>query len=176
MASYYYLISSLPMLKSDGSIPINFESFLEQCKPNVSAATYESLCRPTDPSNQHPMLKEWGKFYNSLMDEMNYQRSVKLGKAYSAPTNRDSELVNTISAALSAKTPLAAEQMLLDLEFKRIDSMIGLHNFDEYFLFGYAIKLKLLQRLTIFNHDDGSQEFKALFTGVRNQILNNDFN
>ena len=176
MASYFYLISSLPMLKSDGSIPIDFKSFLEQCKPNVSAATYESLCKPTEASSSHPMVKEWQKFYNSLMEELNYQRNVKLGKVCSAPKNRDSELVNTISAALAAKNPLVAEQMLLELEFKRIDSMIGLHNFDEYYLFGYAIKLKLLERLTIFNHDEGNNEFKSLFTGVRNQILSIEVN
>ena len=171
MASYYYLISSLPMLKSDGSIPMDSKSFLEQCKSAVSASTYDALCNLSNTENSHPMLRQWSKFYNALMNELNYQRKIKLGKQVSPPENRDAEVVNTIASALSAKNPLISEQMLLELEFNRIDAMMGLHNFDEYYLFGYAIKLKLLERQTVFKHDEGQNEFKALFTGVKNQIL-----
>ena len=117
------------------------------------------------------MLKAWSKFYNSLMDELNYQRKINLGKQCNAPENRDAEVVNTIASALAAKNPLISEQMLLELEFSRIDSMMGLHTFDEYYLYGYAIKLSLLERQTIFKHDDGKAEFKTLFTGVQRQIV-----
>ena len=171
MASYYYLISSLPMLKSDGSIPMDFDTFLEACKANVSAATYHSLCNLSDPSNMHPMLKSWANFYNSLMTELAYQRNTKRGKPCVMPDNRDTEIINAVAAALAAKNPLISEQMLLELEFKRIDSMMGLHSFDDYYLFGYAIKLKLLERLTIFDTEEGSAEFKSLFNGVKKQIL-----
>lgn len=171
MASYYYLISSLPMLKSDGSIPMDSKSFLEQCKSCVSDSTYYALCNLSDADNNHPMLKAWASFYNALMDELNYQRRIKLGKQCLAPANRDPEVVNTIASALAAKNPLISEQMLLELEFNRIDAMMGLHNFDEYYLYGYAIKLKLLERQTIFKHDEGKEEFTSLFKGVQNQIL-----
>jgi len=158
------------MLKSDGTIPMDFNSFLEACKANVSAATYQSLCNLSG-SSKHPMLKSWSEFYNSLMDELSYQRNLKLGKACTVPDNRDTETVNSIAAALAAKNPLISEQMLLELEFKKIDSMMGLHNFDEYFLYGYAIKLKLLERQTVFKQEDGKQEFSSLFNGVKQQIL-----
>lgn len=171
MASYYYLISSLPMLKTDGTIPMSFEEFLEQCKSNVSAATYQSLCDLESPTNGHPMLKEWSRFMNALVEEATFQRKLKLGKPASPPDNRESEIANTVAAALAAKNPLISEQILLDLEFRKVDSMLGLHSFDEYFLFAYAIKLKLLERQTVFKQEDGSKEFRALFNGVKNQIL-----
>ena len=171
MASYYYLISSLPMLKSDGSIPMDSKSFLEQCKSCVSASTYDALCNLSNADNSHPMLKAWANFYNSLMSELNYQRKVKLGKQCAIPENRDAEVINTIASALAAKNPLISEQMLLELEFNRIDAMMGLHNFDDYYLYGYAIKLMLLERQTIFKHDEGQEEFKALFKGVQKQIV-----
>lgn len=170
MASYYYLISSLPMLKTDGSVPMDFNSFLEQCKPNVSTATFKALSELSSSGSKHPMLKEWSGFYNSLMEELNYQRKLKLGKQTIAPSNRESEIVTAIASALSAENPLVSEQMLLELEFKRVDSLIGLHNFDEYFLFGYAIKLKLLERKAVFKHDEGKAEFTSLLNGVKNQI------
>ncbi len=171
MASYYYLISSLPMLKTDGTIPMSFEDFLEQCKPNVSAATYRSLCKLESTENGHPMLKEWSHFRSILMDEAAFQRKIKLGKPAAPPDNRESEIANTVAAALTAKNPLISEQILLDLEFRKIDAMMGLHSFDDYYLFGYAIKLKLLERQTVFKQEDGSREFRALFNGVKNQIL-----
>lgn len=170
MASYYYLISSLPMLKTDGSVPMDFQTFLEACKANVSAATYQSLCNIPHSKN-HPFLKEWSKFYESLMDELNYQRKLKMGKACIVPDDRQADVVNSIAAALAAKNPLVSEQMLLDLEFKKIDSMMGLHSFDDYYLFGYAIKLKLLERQTVFKTEEGKKEFSSLFNGVKNQIL-----
>lgn len=158
------------MLKTDGSTPMTFEDFLEQCKANVNAATYQSLCNILVSGN-HPLLKEWSEFYGSLIEELSYQRNLKMGKACVAPNDRDSETVNSIAAALAAKNPLVSEQMLLDLEFKKIDAMMGLHSFDEYYLYGYAIKLKLLERQTVFKTEDGKAEFSSLFNGVKEQIL-----
>lgn len=170
MASYYYLISSLPMLKSDGSVPMNFRDFLSMCEGNVSAATYESLSN-IFTARSHPMLKEWSKFYGSLMDELNYQRNLKLGNPCLVPSDREADVVNNIAAALAAKNPLISEQMLLDLEFQKIDSLIGIHGFDDYYLYGYAIKLKLLERQSAFKQEEGKKEFSSLFNGVKNQIL-----
>ena len=50
------------------------------------------------------------------------------------------------------------------------DALVGLHMFDDYVLFGYAIKLKLLERLSSFEHDKGKAEFKSLFDGIQQQV------
>lgn len=170
MASYYYLISSLPMLRSDGTIPMTYSEFLSTCKSCVSEGTYEALCNIFD-SSRHPLLKKWEEFYKSLMIELSYQRNLKLGKPALVPSDRDTETVNSIAACLTAKNPLVAEQMLLALEFKKLDDMMGIHGFDEYFLYGYAIKLKLLERQTVFTEEEGKKEFASLFNGVKKQIL-----
>ena len=36
MASYYYLIASLPELRADGDMPITYDEFLTCCQSNVS--------------------------------------------------------------------------------------------------------------------------------------------
>ena len=36
MASYYYLIASLPELRADGDLPITYDEFLTLCQSNVS--------------------------------------------------------------------------------------------------------------------------------------------
>ena len=43
MASYYYLVSSLPMLKTQGEPPMDYAAFLGMCKTAVSSGVYQTL-------------------------------------------------------------------------------------------------------------------------------------
>ena len=43
MASYYYLIASLPELRADGDMPLTYDEFLSCCQSNVSDAQYQLL-------------------------------------------------------------------------------------------------------------------------------------
>ena len=67
-------------------------------------------------------------------------------------------------------TPLEAEQILLDHEFELLDSLVGLHVFDDYVLFGYAVKLKLLERRSCFEKEKGRSEFQNLFRRVQERV------
>ena len=170
MASYYYLIASLPDLKSDGEMPISYEEFLAQCETSVSKSSYEILKNLTLSSKEGPLVKEWYAMYQNLMKELNYQRSVKLGKSYTADYEKDYATSQVASAAMTAKNPLEAEKILLAYEFENLDSLVGLHNFDDVYLFGYAIKLKLLERQECFVQAKGKEEFKRLFDQVQQRV------
>ena len=170
MASYYYLIASLPDLRYDGEMPISYEEFLSQCAQNVSASTYQILKNLTLSSNDGPLVKDWYRMYQNLTRELNHQRSVKLGKNYPVEYDKDSVTAQVVSAAMSAKNPLEAEKILLDYEFENLDSLVGLHIFDDIYLFGYAIKLKLLERQACFVQSKGAAEFKRLFDQVQQRV------
>ena len=170
MASYYYLISSLPMLRTQGEPPMDYATFLSQCRSAVSEGTYKTLEELTVRSGKGPLLSEWGEFYQSLSRELTYQRSVKLGRVCPVPSDRDSGIVQAVTAAVNAENPLEGERLLLDLEFRRLDDMIGLHNFDEYALYGYAMKLQLLERQRTFRYDRGKQAFDGLMDNIRQQM------
>ena len=43
MASYYYLISSLPELSANEEMPITYDEFIAMCEDNVSDKTLERL-------------------------------------------------------------------------------------------------------------------------------------
>ena len=160
MASYYYLISSLPDLRTDGEMPFSYEEFLGMCQSNVSESKYECLKNLTLSSEEGPIMKEWAASYKNLMSELNYQRSVNLGRPYLASYDKDSVTAQVAGAALAAKNPLEAEKILLDYEF---------YNLDVY-LFGYAIKLKLLERQSCFVQSKGQKEFKRLFDQVQQRV------
>ena len=164
MASYYYLISSLPDLRTDGDMPMTYDEFLDMCQSNVSESKYECLKNLTLSSEEGPIMKEWAASYKNLMSELNYQRSVNLGRPYLASYDKDSVTAQVAGAAL------AAEKILLDYEFDNLDSLVGLHTFDDVYLFGYAIKLKLLERQSCFVQSKGQKEFKRLFDQVQQRV------
>ena len=170
MASYYYLISSLPDLRTDGDMPFTYEEFLGMCQSNVSESKYEFLSNLTLSSDEGPLLKDWAVFYNNLMSELNYQRSIHLGRAYLKSYDKASVLTQVIGSVLAAKNPLEAEKILLDYEFENLDSLVGLHTFDDVYLFGYAVKLKLLERQNCFVQEKGKKEFKRLFDQVQQRV------
>ena len=170
MASYYYLISSLPDLRTDGDMPFSYEEFLGMCQSNVSESKYEFLSNLTLSSDEGPLLKDWAVFYNNLMSELNSQRSMNLGRAYLKSYDKDSVLTQVIGTVLAAKNPLEAEKILLDYEFENLDSLVGLHTFDDVYLFGYAVKLKLLERQNCFVQEKGKKEFKRLFDQVQQRV------
>lgn len=170
MASYFYLMSSLPGLRSDAELPITYAEFLECCQPNVSASTYQLLADLTLASDKGPLIEDWFRFYGMLSKELNYQRSQKLGKSYSGAYDKDGLIGQVVNSALKAKNPLEAEKILLAYEFEMLDTLVGLHAFDDYELFGYAIKLKLLERQECFEQEKGKAEFKALFDQVQQRV------
>lgn len=171
MASYYYLISSLPMLKTNAEPPLDYAAFLAMCKTAVSAPVYRTLEELTVESDGGALLGQWAEFYRLLKAELTYQRSVRLGHPCPVPYDRDAGVTAAVTAAVNAADPLKGEQTLLALEFSRLDAMIGLHNFDDCALYGYAMKLKLLERQRIFRHDEGKRTFDGLMENIRQQIF-----
>lgn len=170
MASYYYLISSLPTLSSEDDMPMTYEEFLLNCRGNVSEDKYELLESLTLSSTEGPLVKEWASTYGMLIKELNSQRSMALGKPYPAGYDKDGTNAQVVSTALAAKTPLESEQILLDYEFELLDTLVGMHMFDDYVLFGYALKLKLLERKSCFEKAKGQAEFKHLFDQVQQRV------
>lgn len=172
MASYYYLVSSLPSLKTNGAMPFDYNTFLGMCKTAVSKDVYEKLEGLTLNSDNNPFLAKWAEFYQMLMGELNCLRKEKLGKPFVRSLDSNSTVRTVARNAMNAKTPLDAERILLDAQFDYLDSLVSMHYFDESVLFGYAVKLKLLERQNIFDFAKGSAEFKRLFDSVQEQIQN----
>ena len=75
-----------------------------------------------------------------------------------------------ISLAIADENPLNAEKTLLSFLFGRLDLRIGTHDYDDYALFGYALKLKLLERKTVFNTEKGKAELDKLVKSLEEQI------
>ena len=90
MASYYYLISSLPMLRTRGEPPMDYAEFLRQCRTAVSPGVYETLAALTVSADHGPFLSQWAEFYQSLSRELTYQRPTTGTRASSGRCRRRS--------------------------------------------------------------------------------------
>lgn len=168
MASYYYLLSSLPMLAASAPPPFDYPTFLEMCRASVSPATYGALEQLSVDADRGPLLRPWAAFYRRLREELRYQRLSRLGKPCQAPEDRGAAAA--VQAAIAAENPLQGEQLLLELEFRQIDALVGFHVFDDTALFGYALKLKLMERLYGFQFEAGKEEFVSLLNGIQQKI------
>ena len=149
---------------------MTYEEFLRGCEGNVSEETYRRLQELTLMSSEGPLLDEWAATYGMLTRELNSQRSAALGKQYPSGFDKDAMNTQVASAAMAAKNPLEAEQILLDYEFELLDTLVGLHMFDDHVLFGYALKLKLLERKSCFKKEKGQEEFKNLFDQAQQRV------
>lgn len=172
MSSYYYLLSSLPLLKADGEMPFSYDTFLGMCRGNVKQERYQMLETLTVQSAEGALVSDWAKFYGVLNEELTYQRRARLGKPCQAPVNRDDGAIRTVTAAMNEKNPLEAEKMLLSLQFEKLDELVNQHYFDDAALVGYALKLKLLERKTVFQRDTGRAELDRIAEGLQKQIMN----
>jgi len=174
VASYYYLVATLPMLRYDGALPFDTDSFLDICKNKVSNADYQTLSDALmGKSSSHLFLKKWQKFSLMVQNELNEQRSRKLGISstkYRNEGEKEYRISEAVRHALSNENVLDAEISLLVLKWKFLDELSALHVFDLEGLLSYAIKLQLLQRKSLFTCEGGNAEFKRLFSNIQSEI------
>ncbi len=177
MASYYYLVATLPTLRLDGPLSLTTETFLSLCKPLVGKQHYSLLCKAVSgqPAS-HPFLAAYQHFETMVTKELVEQRSRKLSlsdPAYRNDADKEGRISDTVRQALALDNVLEAELLLLSLHWKFLDELATLHTFDIEALLSFALKLKLLQRKSLFTREEGNAEFKRLFSNIQTEIENN---
>ena len=176
MASYYYLVATLPLLRYDGVSPFDLDSFLEQCKSQVSDRDYQTIeSALTGRPSSHPFLQKWQQFASMVQRELNDQRSKKLGLAapkYRNEGEKEFRIGEAVRQAISNENALDAELSLLELKWKYLEEAVALHYFDVEALLAYAVKLQLLERKSLFTKEEGNAEFKRLFSNLQSEIAN----
>ncbi|MBI9094856.1 MAG: DUF2764 family protein [Sphaerochaeta sp.] len=176
MASYYYLVATLPLLRYESQGPFDTVSFLEQCKSHVREHDYQTIVSALSGRNSsHPFLKKWQQFASMVKKELNDQRSKKLGLStpkYRNEGEKEFRIGEAVRQAISNENALEAELSLLSLKWKYLDEISALHYFDVEALLAYAVKLQLLKRKSLFTKEEGNAEFKRLFSNLQSEIAN----
>lgn len=178
MASYYYLVASLPMLRFDEVPPISMDQFLESCRQSMGDKDYQ-LVSDLVAGNLDTIkgssryLQAWKDFVDALESELHDKRSTALSRSVDdrrTATDRDMHVQEAVKQAMQAQNPLEAELLLMAFKWKKVEELTGSHVFEREVLFGYAIQLAILERKSLFTPMEGNAEFKRLFSNLQSII------
>ncbi|MFC1592767.1 DUF2764 family protein [Candidatus Omnitrophota bacterium] len=161
MDRYYYLISSLPLLKFSEKPAISKEDFLVESEKWLSAGDFVVLSALgighfINHKKDTPVLRQWKEFEYSIRSQLAVFRTAR-------KKNQEYKIEKAINEIIQAgNNPLEIERGLLFLRWGFLeDQEIG-HFFDLDFLIIYCLKLQILERLFTFDKEKGKQIFEEL--------------
>ena len=161
MDKYYYLVSSLPLLKFAEAPLINSGDFMAEAKKWLKGSDFISLSG-ADINNffahkqDRPVVRQWKDFEYSTRQELALFRRAKRENSGYRLRNDLSEIIQ------QGNNPLEIERKLLLLRWNFLEEQETGHFFDLEFLLIYYLKLQLLERLFGFDKQRGRQRFELL--------------
>ena len=176
MAKYYYLISSLPMIKVGEPLPFSYEEFLAICKSEMSSSDYKELEKATftsDDSAKSSLMKMWQQYLDKvgliLKDER--AKNLKWNDAkILTEMSSDPVLKDRIHRAVTVMNPLEGEKEILNIYFDFLTSNSSLDPFSIENLMIYALKIQIIERMNAFSKEKGNNEFRRLFSRIQDQF------
>lgn len=174
MSSYYYLVSSLPILFfHHGVPPLDHKSFIDDCKRLMTAGDFAKLSLASLNSdhfhdNITVLFTEWQKYDFALRNELVQMRAKNLDID---PTQFIHPFFSNPSVAVAIKNnindfnPLQDELHLMELQWNFLDNLQVQHYFDLDFLIVYSLKLLILERKASFDFANGKSRFIKIIKG-----------
>lgn len=178
MASYYYLVASLPMLHFEENPPISMERFLDSCEQSMGTRDY-SLVRDLATGNldsikqECAFLTQWNNFIVTLKQSLHEARALALSRTDehdSSANDKDFHIEEVVKLAMQTENPLESELLLMRFQWEKAEELLSTRVFDREVLFTYAIQLALLERKALFTPLEGNTEFKRLFSNLQSII------
>lgn len=169
MSGFYYLISSLPMLKYRVEPDITLEEFLSVCSSFAS----EKDCGLIEKCSLIPENKidnkTLGKFYNweiqlrNRIAEKRISRTDSEMRSVKREHNDFSvEIDDIIQKAESASNPAEKEKVLDEARWNKLEELESGHDFDLDALLLYKIKLLINLKWTARIREKGKENFRNI--------------
>jgi hypothetical protein len=167
--SYYYLISSLPLLRWGNRPPITSDDFLAQCEGQLSETALADLADVAlvpRPAGKHLTERQWiawdGYMRNAIAQarahHLHLDATGFLREETDAFPNDRKELEDTFSG----ENPLERERAIDHLRWRFLDGLEGDHLFDFDRLVIFRLKLLLLEKWDRFDSESGPRNLAEL--------------
>lgn len=177
MGSYYYLVAQLPSLSYAQSAPMTSTRLRELCKELMSAedAALLGFCslegRDALPMGAaaSPLIAGWLAWERALRLALAKGRAQRLKRdatQLAQPPDDALDALAVAKAALSIDSPLEAEFFLDKSRWDAVEKLQTRNYFDRDTVYGYMIKLLLLERKALFRVEEGFAEYKAIYASV----------
>jgi hypothetical protein len=184
--AYYYLAAQLPALSYSQAAPMSSEAFrtlalswLEKedaalldyvnldPEPRVQAEgpAYTEIPAPVDPD----FIDRWRVWERALRLNLARYRAGKLKREGSSSLEAPDWPADAVAAAKAAAamdSPLEAELFLDRARWDAIDAFQGWQYFSRSTVYGYLLKLKLLERRALFRAEEGLAEYRGLYDAI----------
>lgn len=178
MRQYYYMIASLPLLKSDSPPPFDIEDLFYSCRGNIKDSDLtllETVSLEPGDSAGNEMLERWYDWETSLRNELVRLRSQRKA-ADSDKYLREGDVFPGVPEvareAFTQESPLSAEEILNRARWAKLEELEVGHYFDMVKLMVYTLKLQLLQRQSRFTKELGQEKFGAVYDQIHEDIQN----
>ena len=176
MADFYYLMSSLPMLRLEDSPQLSREQLLEICAdklPNSELTTLSQLALLPRTNNltDNSAIKAWNDWETCLRNRLAIRRSSSDNSAdeyLQYEHDFFSEIDAVIQEAVALANPLECERHLDALRWRRLDDIESGAAFSFNALCVYMIKLQLLEKWIPRNNDTGYENLDLAIAGINN--------
>lgn len=169
LKTYYYLVSSLPMLKLGDDPPFSSSDFLAMCRSNLDARSYRQLERVSlVPDGMPATVVEaaWQAWESYLRNYLAHERAERRGldalKWLRAEPDAFPSARAEFDDALSEKKPADRERALDQARWQRLDDLAVMHDFDVDALLIYRLKLLLVEKWTAQSVEDSMGHLEML--------------
>ena len=167
---YYYLVSSLPLLKLGDSPLLTSERFLEMCAGEVSAEELDILREmsvvPRSDESCSEVERAWSEWDTCIRNELARYRAGELGVAVDEYVRDENDVFPTdrkqLEEILATRDPAARERALDDLRWRRLDDLETGHPFDFDALILYRLRLLLAEKWAEQDRERGGRNLGRL--------------
>jgi hypothetical protein len=176
---YYYLGAQLRHIIYGQPVPVSSLDFrgmaVNEMSPgdarNLEFCTLEPIPQEqlSEARVSSVFLQAWHNWEETLRLNLAKSRSIKLKRDDTRYTNVPEfpfYAVTTAKKAVEADSPLEAEFILDKARWHAIDDLVGVEYFTAGTIYGYLLKLQLMERRLTFDEDKGFVEYKNLYDAI----------
>lgn len=193
MSQYFYLVSTLPLLSFEQDHTPSSIEFLELCRSQIEPEDLALLERARLAPDGAPIpvdlefetlldgqqtVRAWLNWESRLRDELVRLRAPKLetdASRFLSEAGYATGVYETAREAVSAASPLEAEELLDRARWRYLDELESGHFFDIAKLIIYYLKVQILERRALFSRERGEERFDAVYSAVMPESFSEEF-
>ena len=166
---YYYLVASLPSIYFSSKPPLSSEEFRKRCEEQLSPEDFQLIDQALNDQfwemkTSNLIFKQWLQLNHFLRNEIAYVRARRAGKNLTdhlrGERAADSLYAEMVLQASKAPDPLTGERIFDGHRWQFLEDAGRFHYFDLDWLIVYALKLRILERYTLVESEQGREVFK----------------
>ncbi len=178
MNQYYYAVSSLPFLDFESAPLLTLSEFMDICRSTLTEKDFEVISslhlnglKGSDFSLS--VLTKWVSWEGTLRNEIAKLRADSLdmeAEPYLYAVESNTEAPGYAGIAYKLDSPLLAEESIDRARWQFLDELESGHYFDLEKLIVYLLRLKILERRTMFTIEKGNENFQKIYENIKESV------